>query len=225
MIENPKAASLMTIRRLPTYLRLLQILDASGRQFVSTTHLSEDLGYQPEQIRKDLAVTGIIGKPKAGYYVPALIKAILEFLRWDNTTDAFLVGTGNLGSALLGYEGFEHHGLNIVAAFDSDDDKVGTVIHGFQVIEMSRFTDLVHRMHIRMGIIAVPATVAQEVADVMVASGIVGIWNFAPVALQVPEGVIVQNEDLSSGLAVLSVKLGRLLDPAKISESAVEELA
>lgn len=211
--ENRKAASQMTIRRLPTYLHLLKGINATGRQFISTTHIADELKFQPDQIRKDLSVTGIVGKPKAGYYVPALIKAIEEFLRWDNRTDAFLVGAGNLGSALLGYEGFEQHGLNIIAVFDADDAKVGETIHGYQVQDLSKLCDLAKRMHVRMGIIAVPASGAQMVADLMVSSGILGIWNFAPSTLETQEGVVVQNEDLSSGLAVLSVRLGRVLNP------------
>jgi redox-sensing transcriptional repressor len=203
----------MTIRRLPEYLRLLKVVDACGRQFISTTHIADELKYQPDQIRKDFSVTGIIGRPRAGYYVPALVKAIEEYLRWDNCTEAFLAGAGSLGGALLGYKGFGEHGLDIVTAFDTDEAKIGQVMHGYQVMPLSKLPDLAKRMHVHMGIIAVPEDSAQQVADVMVASGIVGIWNFAPATLVVPEGVIVQNEDLASGLAVLSVRLGRMLNP------------
>ena len=206
--------SLSTIRRFPAYLHLLKQLNRNGREFVSSTYMATELKIQPDQIRKDLAVTGIVGKPKAGYHVPSLVQAIEEFLGWNNVTDAFIVGTGNLGSALLGYEGFGQHGLNIVAAFDSDETKVGRMVKGFQTMPMEKLGDLAVRMRVRMGIIAVPADAAQEVADALIASGVVGIWNFAPISLTVPDGVIVQNEDLSSGLAVLSVRLARALVPS-----------
>lgn len=201
-----KTGSLPTVRRLPSYLHLLRQFTNEGRDIVSSTHIAAKLKLEPIQVRKDLAVTGIVGKPKVGYYLPTLIKAIEEFLGWDDNTSAFIVGTGNLGSALLGYEGFKQHGLDIVAAFDVSEKKVGSEIHDKCVLPLEKLPDLANRMHVCMGIICVPAEAAQEVADLMVASGINAIWNFAPVRLEVPDFVVVQNEDLSTGLAVLSVK-------------------
>ncbi len=205
--DKPRIGSLPTVRRLPAYLHLLRQLASAGRDMVSSTTIAEKLKLEPIQVRKDLAVTGIEGKPKVGYYIPALIQAIEEFLGWDNNTDAFLVGAGNLGSALLGYGGFAMHGLRIVAAFDINKSKVGKTIAGKDVLSLDKFADLARRMRVPMGIIAVPAEAAQQVADLMVASGIEAIWNFAPTSIEVPEDVIVQNEDLSAGLAVLSFKL------------------
>ncbi|MCE5199097.1 MAG: redox-sensing transcriptional repressor Rex [Armatimonadota bacterium] len=207
--EKNKIGSLPAVRRLPTYLHLLRSFSESGREMVSSTHIAEKLKIEPIQVRKDLAITGIEGKPKVGYYIPALIDAIETFLGWNNTTDAFLVGVGNLGSALLGYEGFRKHGLKIVAAFDADDSRVGQVIGDVEVLPIHKLSDLAMRMHVPMGVIAVPAESAQSVADAMVLGGIQAIWNFAPRSLDVPDGVVVQNEDLASGLAVLSVKLAR----------------
>lgn len=204
--EKQRIVSLPTVRRLPAYLHLLRNLSEEGRDLVSSTQISEKLKLESIQVRKDLAITGIVGKPKIGYYVPTLIEAIEEFLGWNNNTDAFLVGAGSLGTALLGYEGFNRHGLNILAAFDLDETKVGTIIHGKQVLPLEKLSNLADRMLIHMGIIAVPAQAAQSVADLMVSSGITAIWNFAPISLDVPDKVVVQNEDLASGLAVLSVK-------------------
>lgn len=209
--DKAKVGNWMSVRRLPAYLHLLRILDANGREFVSTTHMADELKLQPDQIRKDLSMTGIIGKPKIGYHVPTLVKAIEGFLRWDNTTDAVLVGAGNLGSALLGYKGFSAHGLNIVAAFDADVAKVGRMVHGYQILPMDKLPDLIRRMHVHMGIITVPAEYAQEAADALVTSGVVAIWNFAPASVEVCEDIVVQNEDLSSGLAILSVKLAKMM--------------
>lgn len=216
--EKQKVGNLATVRRLPSYLHLLRQLKDNGREIVSSNHIAETLKLEAIQVRKDLAITGIVGKPKIGYYIPNLIQAIEEFLGWDNKTDAFIVGAGNLGSALLGYQGFVRHGLNIIAAFDADESKVGMQIHDKDVLPLKKLPDLVSRMHISMGIIAVPAEAAQSVAELMVTSGITAIWNFAPTHLDVPKNIIVQNEDLASGLAVLSVKAARTRDNEKTTE-------
>lgn len=214
-LERQRGAPLPTVRRLPTYLRLMRQLRAAGREYVSSIQIAEELKLEAIQVRKDLAVTGIEGKTKVGFPVPALIEAIESFLGWDNTTDAFLVGAGSLGTALMGYEGFAHHGLNIVAAFDVDRAKIGRRVHGKEVLPLHKLPDLAARMHIHMGIIATPAGAAQAVAALMAAAGIRAIWNFAPVRLEVPAPIVVQNEDLSSGLAVLSVQLAEALAPGR----------
>lgn len=219
-LDRQKVGSLPTVRRLPAYLHLLRQLTLEGRDIVSSTHIAAKLKLEPIQVRKDLAVTGIVGKPKVGYYLPTLIKAVEEFLGWDDNTSAFLVGTGNLGSALLGYEGFRQHGLSIVAAFDMDSSKIGAEVHGKEILSIDKLPDLADRMHVQMGIISVPSEAAQEVADLMVASGINAIWNFAPIRLEVPNYVVVQNEDLSTGLAVLSVKSANARHNERIEVSA-----
>lgn len=221
--DKQKVAGIATIKRLPAYLHLLRHLSECGRQVVSSDHIAGILKADAIQIRKDLAVTGCEGKPRVGYYIPALIKAIEEFLGWDNTTEAFLVGAGNLGSALLGYKGFERSGLDIIAAFDADESKVGQEIHGKQVLHMNKLSDMVKRMHIRIGVITVPSEAAQEVADVMVEAGIEAIWNFTPVSLDHPKNVIVQNEDLSSGLAVLSVRLSQADEAREFNEAGIRQ--
>jgi redox-sensing transcriptional repressor len=144
-----------------------------------------------------------------GYPVTELLAAIDHFLGWDNTTDAFLVGVGNLGRALLGYRGFAENGLRIQAAFDTDPVKLGTEIHGCRVLPLEKLSNLALRMHIQIGIITVPAEAAQGVADCMVEGGIRAVWNFAPAILKTPEAVFVENEHLSSSLAVLSRRLTR----------------
>jgi len=213
MIEDKNSLSgLPTVRRLPMYLHLLKELNSQGREFVSSTHIGEKLGLDSVQVRKDLASTGIVGKPKIGFYVPALIGAIESYLGWDNSKDAFLIGVGSLGSALLGYAGFEKRGLNIIAAFDNDPDKVGKIIRGVEVLSLDKLPDLAERMNIHLGILTVPGEYAQVTADVMVLAGIRGIWNFTQTYLQVPESVFVQDEDLAAGLAVLSVRLARALN-------------
>lgn len=209
--ESIKVAPLPSVRRLPTYLRFLQTLKARGRDVVSCTHIAEALGLVSIQVRKDLAITGIVGKPKVGYHVAELIGSIEEFLGWKNTTDAFLVGAGSLGSALLGYDGFKEFGLNLVAAFDNNPAKVGTQIHGREVFALERMHDLALRMHVLIGVLTVPAAAAQDVANYMVLSGIRAIWNYTPVSLEVPETIVVEDVKLSASLAVLSSRLTEIL--------------
>lgn len=206
-----KSAPLPSVRRLPAYLRFLQTLKAHDRDVVSCTHIAEELGLVSTQVRKDLAVTGIVGKPKVGYSVPQLIEAIQEFLGWNNTTDAFLVGAGSLGHALLGYTGFQDYGLNIVAAFDVDPAKIGLDVHGREVFPLDKLHDLALRMHVLIGVLTVPAAAAQDVATFMVLSGIRAIWNYTPVKLEVPESVVVEDVKLVSSLAVLSSRLAETL--------------
>ena len=210
-----RSASEPTLRRLPTYRRFLEQLHHQGRAFVSCTHIAADLGLDPTQVRKDLAATGIVGKPKVGYQVPMLIAAIDSFLGWDNATEAFLVGAGSLGTALIGYEGFREHGLNVIAAFDVDESKIGEKVRGRAVMPLFKLPNLAQRMHIHLGIITTPAESAQQAADLMIEGGIRAIWNFAPVTLKVPRSVIVENVQLASSLAVLSSKLRSVLRQAE----------
>jgi redox-sensing transcriptional repressor len=200
-----------TLRRLPAYHRFLKVLAARGRPVVSCTHIAEELRLDPTQVRKDIQVTGIVGKPKVGYVVAELIDAIETFLGWKNSSDAFLVGAGHLGTALLGYDGFKEYGLNIVAAFDNSPAKVGTEVQGRKVFPVEDLTDLAQRMHILIGILTVPAEAAQSLADLMVFGGIRAIWNFTPVKLHLPPAIIVENVQLSASLAVLSNKLAESL--------------
>jgi len=200
-----------SLKRLPQYHHYLVDLEAKGVTRISCSAIGRDLGCVPVQVRKDLQYTGIIGKPKTGYSVSELIQAIEQFLGWNNVNEAFLVGVGNLGTALLGHERFSKFGLRIVAAFDTDPSKTGQWIHQKAVLPLEKLADLAPRMSILLGIITAPAEAAQAVADEMVKGGIQAIWNFAPVKLRVPEHIIVHNEDLYSTPASLSWKLARRL--------------
>ena len=200
-----------SLKRLPQYHHYLVDMEAKGVTRISCSAIGRDLGLVPVQVRKDLQYTGIIGKPKTGYSVSELIQAIEQFLGWNNVNEAFLVGVGNLGTALLGHERFSKFGLRIVAAFDTDPAKIGQWIHEKAVLPLDKLVDLAPRMSILLGIITTPAEAAQAVADEMVKGRIQAIWNFAPVKLRVPEDIIVHNEDLYSTLASLSWKLARRL--------------
>jgi redox-sensing transcriptional repressor len=201
-----------SLRRLPLYHHYLVDLAVRGVTQVSCSVIGKDLSCIPVQVRKDLQYTGIVGKPKVGYSVQELVQSIETFLGWNSVHEAFLVGAGNLGVALLGHERFTSFGLRIVAAFDTDQEKIGHWIHGKAILSFGTMADLAKRMNIHLGIITTPAAYAQSVADEMVGAGILAIWNFAPIRLRVPENIFVHNEDLYSSLAALSWKLARKLN-------------
>lgn len=198
---------LPTIRRFPAYLRLLKDHANLGEMWISATTLADQLKLKPIQVRKDMACTGVEGKPKVGFQVCELIVAIEQYLGWDNATDAILIGAGNLGAALIGYKGFEDNGLRIVAVFDKDRRKVGSQIGGIVISQIEDVTDVVKKLGIKIAVITVPEDAAQPVAELAVEAGIEGIWNFAPKSLNLPDNIIVQKTDLSTSFAELSAKL------------------
>ncbi len=207
--EKPVVVSRSTLKRLPLYLHLLEVLLAQGVEHVSCTQIAKEFDFDPTQVRKDLEVTGEVGTARIGFRVAGLVDSIKEFLGWNNAHDAFLVGAGNLGKALLGYHDFEKYGLNIVAAFDKDPRKVGSRIFGKEVLPLNKLPNLAKRMHIHIGIVTVPAEHAQSALDLMVGAGIMAIWNFAPAPLRIPSGVILENARLTQSLAVLTNNLIR----------------
>jgi redox-sensing transcriptional repressor len=182
-------------------------LQRLGSEYISGTLIAQELNLEPIQVRKDLAMTGIIGKPKKGYPTEALIRAIERFLCWSQVQDAVLVGVGNLGSALIGYSEFQFHGLNIMAAFDINPRKVGTTVQGIQVLPADTMELQIRQFGVKMAILTVPSEAAQEVTDILVRANIEGIWNFTNVKLKVPPRVVVEKEDLSSGYAMLCVAM------------------
>jgi redox-sensing transcriptional repressor len=204
-----KLASLPTIKRLPSYLHVIEQWRSEGKPYISGTVIAEELELEPIQVRKDLAITGIVGKPRLGFPVEELVEAINAFLRWNQNHNAAVIGAGNLGSALMGYPEFVRHGLSIVAAFDIERSKVGKSLNGRPVYSLNHFADRAQELDIEIAILTVPGQHAQTVAELLVQSGIRAIWNFTNVKLKVPDHVIVQKEDLSSGYAVLSVKMAR----------------
>jgi redox-sensing transcriptional repressor len=209
--EPNKTVSEPTLKRLPLYHRFLKELQAAGQLFVSCTEIGAELQLDATQVRKDLEGAGLAGRPRIGYSIAGVVDGLETFLGWKKVNEAFLVGAGSMGSALLGYHKFEECGLKIVAAFDRDPAKTGRKIHGKHVLGLEKLMDLTQRMHVLIGIITVPASEAQGAADLLVAGGIRAIWNFAPVRLRLPEPVIVRNEDLYCSLASLSQKLAQEL--------------
>lgn len=204
-----------SVQRLPNYLRLLKEIQTRGENVVSCTRIADEFGQLSVQVRKDLAITGVSGRPKVGYRIDELINAIERFLGWDVKTNAFLVGVGNLGSAILNYAGFVEHGLQIVGVFDANPELFGKVINERTI---RPFTTIVERaaelkkkgINVDMGVITVPARAAQNVADRLVQIGVRAIWNYAPAQLELPENVVCENVKLSESFAVLTNRMRSL---------------
>ena len=201
-----KEISKSVLKRLPGYLAYLKSIPHDGPAYISATALANALGMGEVQVRKDLAMVSDGGRPKLGYLRESLIDDIEQFLGYDNTTDAVLIGAGKLGQALLGYSGFADYGLNILAAFDVAP--VEDVESGEKPIYHIDQLEAFCRTHkVLMGIITVPGPYAQQVCDQLIACGIKAIWNFAPTHLDVPGNILVQHENMATSLAVLSVHL------------------
>lgn len=208
-MPNLKLSSLPTIKRLPSYLHVIEHANKDGREYISGTVIAEELELEPIQVRKDLALTGIVGKPRLGFPIAKLIEAINRFLDWNNTHKAIVVGAGHLGTALMGYSEFARHGMSIIAAFDADKNKADQTVGGVKVRPLDEMAALIRDAGVEIAILTVPSQFAQELAEKLIEHGIKAIWNFTNVKLKVPRDVIVQKEDLSSGYAVLSVKMAK----------------
>ncbi len=204
-MENKKISKAV-LKRLPGYLAYLKSLPDSAGTHISATALANALSMGEVQVRKDLAMVSDGGRPKIGYLRESLIDDIEQFLGYDNTTDAVLIGAGKLGQALMGYKGFDEYGLNILAAFDAKP-KMDRTDEGKPIYPIEKMAHFCRTHKVLMGIITVPAEGAQEVADQLIAGGIKAIWNFAPIHLDVPAGILVQSENMATSLAVLSVHL------------------
>ena len=194
------------LKRLPIYLSYLKSIPQGSQTYISATALANALSMGEVQVRKDLAMESDGGRPKVGYLLEGLKEDISRFLGYNNTTDAVLVGAGKLGQALLGYNGFEAYGLNILAAFDVDNfpESGG---EKKPILLMDKLEKFCRTHKILMGIITVPVAHAQEVCDRMIDCGIKAIWNFAPIHLDVPSHILVQNENMATSLALLSMHL------------------
>ncbi len=201
-----KEISKAVLKRLPGYLAYLKNIPEGASPYISATALANALDMGEVQVRKDLAMVSDGGRPKVGYRREDLVEDISQFLGYDNTTDAILVGAGKLGQALLGYVGFEAYGLNILAAFDAEPACEQTE-EGKKILPMEKMEGFCRANSVLMGIITVPAEYAQSVCDRLISCGIKAIWNFAPVHLDVPDHILVQNENMATSLAVLSMHL------------------
>lgn len=201
-----KEISKSVLKRLPGYLSYLKSIPENASPYISATALANALNMGEVQVRKDLAMVSKGGRPKIGYLRESLIEDISQFLGYDNTTVAVLIGAGKLGQALCGYSGFADYGLNILAAFDAnpmaDRTEEGTPIYPMEQLEI-----FCKSHKVIMGVITVPAKHAQQVCDQLIECGVKAVWNFAPTHLNVPANILVQNENMATSLAVLSMHL------------------
>jgi redox-sensing transcriptional repressor len=214
-VENIPAPA---VRRLSLYLRQLEILRDADRPTISSRELGEALGVSDAQVRKDLAYFGQFGHPGVGYRIPELISRVRRILGTDKKSNVLLVGAGNLGRALVAFRGFLQRGFEVVVVFDKDPALIGSELPGpgrLQIQPLSEMAAAVREHGIRMGILAVPAMAAQGVAEEMVAAGVRGILNFAPVSLQVGPEIGVASVDLGVHLEQLSFQLTISSLPAK----------
>ena len=193
-----------TIDRLPLYYRTLRLAQDDGMDIISSDELGRRLELTPEQIRKDLALFGQFGKKGVGYYVNELKFNVGKILGLDNHWNIAIVGIGHLGVALANYQNFIALGFNLVALFDNDPNIIGKTVNHVKVKSIDELQSCAKNLKIDIGVIAVPAQFAQQVADKLVKANIKGILNFAPVKMRVPEDVKIVNEDLSVGLSRLS---------------------
>jgi redox-sensing transcriptional repressor len=192
------------VSRLSLYLRELQHLVRAGRATVSSSQLGMLFGFSDAQVRKDLAYFGHFGHPGIGYRCDELIAEIRRILGTDRQWTVTMVGVGNMGRALLRYKGFSAQGFRIVAAFDRDPNVIGKQVEGVPVYDPAKLGAVVRQQKIQLGLITVPAGEAQQVADQLVAAGILGIVNFAPVALSLPEKIGLVGVDLTTELEQLA---------------------
>ncbi len=200
MPQVPKAV----VSRLSLYLRELHRLARDGKETISSTQLGKLLGCTAAQVRKDMANFGQFGYPGVGYRCAELVTAIKQIMGTHQPWSVALVGIGNLGQALLGYRGFTDQGFRIVAAFDLDPHLIGTDVQGIPVFAVDELASVIREQSIRLAILAVPSSAAQEMADELTKAGIEGILNFAPVTLSHPPSVHTVGVDLAIELEQLS---------------------
>ena len=201
MKENISQA---TINRLPLYCRALEDFLSQNVRLISSVQLGETLEIPSVTIRRDLSYCGNLGLHGMGYDVEYLLKQIKKFLGLKYKRQAAIVGAGYLGAALANSELFDKLNFKVAAFFDNDKRIIGSEINGVKVYDVAKMESVVRRKLIDVGIIALPKEFAQSAADVLIAGGVRGIWNFAPIKISVPEEIALVNEDLEVGLSSLS---------------------
>ncbi len=204
-----KTISQATIDRLPLYFRTLRLVEDEEMQIISSEELGRRLDITPEQIRKDLATFGQFGRKGIGYDVRELKNKIANILGLQNNWRLAIVGIGHLGGALANYVNFASLGFSVVALLDINKKIVGTEVNGIKINDSADMNEIISANAVDIGVITVPAGEAQSVAEQLIAAGVKGIWNFAPIKLTVPSKIPLVNEDLSVGLSALSYHMSQ----------------
>ena len=201
------ALSQGTLQRLPQYLIMLKSEAQEGHTAVTADEIGQVVKVSPSQVRHDLSSCGVNRAPGEQYDVKELMAQIEHALGYDDISNAVIVGAGQLGRALLSYTNYSEYGVDVIAAFDADESLVGREVNGRPILSIKRMSSLCRRMKVHIGIITVPVEHAQEACDALVAGGVLGIWNFAPAYLRVPDNILLQNENMAASLALLSKHL------------------
>lgn len=205
-MENKQIPEIV-VGRLPQYLRSLQRMAREGRQVTSSQELGERLSISAAQIRKDLSQFGEFGKQGTGYQIAYLIEQLQKILKVDHEWEMAVVGIGELGSAVARYKGFANRGFKVSMIFDNDPEKIGSQVGNFIVQDSARMGDVIRAAGIKIAMITVPTTQAQEVADRLVEAGVQAILNYAPISINVPKGVQLQYIDPSIHLQRMTFHL------------------
>lgn len=206
--EKIQDISVPAIRRLPLYLSFLRLI-TKDKKYISAPEIAKAIHVDSTQITKDFSNLNINGKTKIGYNVKLLIDVMEEFLGYHISRKAFLFGVGNLGTSLINYEEFYKEGIDIVAAFDSNPDIIGTSVNGKRVLDIADLKETAKCKSIDIGIITVSTIQAQEVANLIVKCNIKAIWNFTSIPISAPDDIIIENTSIDSSLAMIKWKLNR----------------
>lgn len=198
-----------SLRRLPGYLSYCKSLSINGAIYVSSSQIAAAFNMDATLVTKDIAHTGVKGRTKIGYEIEALTNAIIDFLDFNVKENAYIFGIGNLGKALINYDGLSQYGLKIVAGFDVKKELVNSNINSVPIFNVNDFQNLHKTLNAKIGIITTPESSAQETADTLIGSGIKAIWNFTPTAIKVPENIIIENNSIYSDLAVIFNRLNK----------------
>lgn len=197
------------INRLTLYHCILVEHIKNGLETITSSQIAALLKIDDSQVRKDISLLKNTGKSRVGYVVLELKNSIEKTLGFERPKNAFIVGAGNLGMALANYNNFADYGLNVVALFDNDKNKIGKKIKDKKICDIIELPSLAEKLNIEMAILTVPMNAAQKTADFLVGSKIKYIWNFSPTVLVVPEGVEVWNENLMGNFLQFSYKIGK----------------
>ena len=206
--SNINNVSVPAIRRLPLYLSFLRLI-LNGQKNISAPEIARALHVEPTQVSKDFSNLNINGKTKVGYDVRTLIGVMEDFLGYHISRKAFVIGVGNLGTSLIKYNEFHNEGIDIVAAFDIEPKIIGSEINGKYVLDLIRLKEKARFCNVDVGIIAVPPNQAQNIANLIVDSGIKAIWNFSNTPISAPDNIIIENTSINSSLAMIKWKLNR----------------
>jgi len=196
-----------TLERLATYFKYLSQIESRNVEAISSAAMEEATGIHAAQFRKDLSYFGEFGRPGVGYDVRELRQRIARILKLETEQRVILIGAGNLGSALAGYDGLARHSFNILAVFDNNPNKIGRKLWDIEILDVSRLKEVNRELRARIAILTVPAGAAQSTTDALVDAGVKVILNFAPTTIRIPEGVFVRNVCFIQELAVLSYYL------------------